>query len=111
MIVYQHKALAEGRWRTFSFAEQMAHVGGEVERAMNWRTKGHAESSRLAAERALELMDLTLESTKGYPRLKEVARAREALVDDFFGRNEYRSTDEAWRRYFGAFTWLARKGH
>lgn len=106
----QHQGLTIERWRAFSLAEQLANVGSEVERAMTWRTKGHAEYSRLAAERALELMDLTLESTKGYPRLKEVARAREALVDDFFGRNEYRSTDEAWRRYFGAFTWLARKG-
>lgn len=81
MIVYQHKALAAGRWQQFSLAEQMAHVGSEVERA------------------------------KGYPRLRELARVREALVDDFFGTNEYRSTDALWRRYFGAFTWLARKDH
>ncbi len=90
--------------------EQLAHVGSEVERALTWRAKGHVEYGRLAAARALELLDLTLDTTKGYPRLKEVARAREVLADDFFGANQYGSTDAAWRRYFGGLTWLVRKG-
>lgn len=37
------------------------------------------------------------------------ARAREVFVDDFFGANECRSTDDAWRRYFGAFASAARR--
>lgn len=109
-MAFQHAALAAGRWREFSFVEQLAHVGSEVERALTWRAKGNVEYGRLAAARALELLDLTLDGAKGYPRLKEVARAREVLADDFFGENRYRSTDDAWRRYFGGFTWLARKG-
>lgn len=109
-MAFQHAALAAGRWRTFSLVEQLAHVGSEVERAISWRAKGHADYARQAAERALELMDLTLQSATGFHRLRELARARDALVDDFFGDNEFCSTDEAWRRYFGGFAWLARKG-
>jgi hypothetical protein len=45
-VSYQHRGLAEGRWAEFSFVEQMANVGSEVERAF---------------ERSLELLDLTLQ--------------------------------------------------
>ena len=106
----QHRELAAGRWRALPFVEQMAHVGSEVERALHWRAKPHADYCRQAAARALELMDLTLESATGYPRRRELARLREALADDFFGANQFRSTDDAWRRYFAGFTTLARKG-
>ena len=56
----------------------MANVGSEFERALNWRAKDNADYSRRAFERALELMDLTLACAKGYARLKELARVREA---------------------------------
>ncbi|MBI4436516.1 MAG: hypothetical protein HY590_03770 [Candidatus Omnitrophica bacterium] len=108
-MTYQHQSLAEGRWNRLSFCEQMAHIGSEVERALNWRAKKNATYSRQAAERALELLDLTLNSVKGLPRLKEVARVRETLVDYFAGTNEYRSTEESWKKYFLSFTYAARK--
>ena len=37
--VYIHKELAQGRWFNPSFFEQMANVGSEVARAINWREK------------------------------------------------------------------------
>ncbi len=106
---YQHKELAAGRWQRLPLADQMANIGSEVERALNWRAKGNAAYSLLAAERALELMDLTLDSVKELPKLKEVARVRETLVDYFFGENEYGSTEEALRKYFFNFTYLSRR--
>ena len=33
---FYHKDLSDDRWLEFSFAEQMANVGSEVERAINW---------------------------------------------------------------------------
>ena len=108
-MTVQHPGLAAGRWQTFSLLEQLAHVGSEVERALAWRAKQHPDYCRQAATRALELMDLTLASTTGYPRLRELARLREALVDDFFGANQFHSTDAAWRRYFGACATAARR--
>jgi hypothetical protein len=108
-MTYQHHAMAAGRWSQLSFVEQMANIGSDVERALNWRAKQHAEYSQRAFERALELMELTLTSAQGAPRRREVARVREALIDYFVGGNLYGSTDASWRRYFLAFAYAARR--
>ena len=108
---YQHKDLAAGRWIQLTFIEQMANIGSEVERALNWQAKNNPAYGRKACERALELLDLTLDSTKGLARLKEVARVREAIVDYFYGSNEFISTDASWRRYFSHFTYAARRNY
>ena len=106
---YQHKDLAAGRWNNLSFIEQMANIGSEVERALNWRAKNNSAYSKLAFERALELVDLTLDSVTGFARLKEIARAREAMVDYFYGQNEFISTEALWRKYFLYFIYAARR--
>ncbi len=93
------------------FVTQMANIGGEVERALNWRAKNNPAYSRLAFERALELIDLTLDSAKGLARLREVARVREAVVDYFFGTNRCGSSEALWRKYFACFAYAARKNH
>jgi hypothetical protein len=108
-VSFQHKDLAAGRWKELSLIEQMANIGSEVERALNWRAKNNAEYSRNAFERALELIDLSLDSSTKHSHLKELARLREALVDYFFGTNEFESTEASWRKYFTAFTYAARK--
>ena len=108
---YQHKDLAVGRWGELSFLEQMANIGSEVERALNWKSKNNADYSRKAFERALELIDLTLENTESFARLKEIARTREAMVDYFFGTNQFRSTERSWRNYFLPFTYAARRNY
>ena len=105
---YQHKELAAGRWKTLSFFEQMANIGSEIERAIKWRAKNNTAYCQQAFERALELIDLTLNNIKGFTRFKELARLREAVVDYFAGSNEFASTDKAWQRYFLAFTYAAR---
>ncbi|MCB2230880.1 hypothetical protein KQH82_09225 [bacterium] len=104
-----HKNLTLERWSRFSLAEQMANIGSEVHRALNWRNKGHAEYERLAVERALELFDFTLDVRHSRARLKEIARARELVVDHFLGSNEYGSTEAQWRSYFDQFNYLARR--
>ncbi len=105
----QHKDLAAGRWSQLPFLEQMANIGSEVERALSWRAKKYEDYSRRASERALELIDLSLDSAEGLSRLKELARTREALVDYFYGANEYQSTDESWKKYFTSFTYAVRR--
>ncbi len=108
-MTYQHGLLAAGRWSQLSFVEQMANVGSDVERALNWRAEQHADYAERAFVRALELLDLTLAGAGGAGRRKEVARVREALVDYFAGDNLYASTDVSWRRYFLAFAYAARR--
>ncbi len=105
---HQHKSLAYGRWKKLSFIEQMANVGSEVIRAINWEKNKNQEYSRLAFYRALELIDLIIADPKNLKRLKEITRMREVLVDYFFGDNIYKSTDKLWEKYFLAFNWKAR---
>lgn len=106
----QHKSLSTGRWAELSFCEQMANIGSEISRALNWRNKGKAEMSLKAAVRALELIDLTLATAQTYPQLREVARTREVVVDDFFESNTFSSTEESWRKYFDHFAgWVHQK--
>ena len=109
-MTYQHKELASGRWSQLTFLEQMANVGSEVERALNWRVKNNTAYAQRAFERAIELLDLTLDGTRSRARLKELARVRETLVDYFVGSNACASTDASWRKYFFSFAYAARKG-
>ena len=107
----QHPDLAAGRWKQMSLLEQMANIGSEVDRALNWKAKKNIPYSQKAAVRALELLDLSLESTTDFPRLKELARTREALVDYFFEDNQYQSSENSWHKYFLHFAAAHRKNH
>ncbi len=60
---YIHKNAADGRWFQFSIFEQMANIGADVGRTIQWRSKDK-EISNKAFERALELLDLTIEDKK-----------------------------------------------
>ena len=97
----------EVRWFKFSLMEQMANIGAEVGRAINWREKNKKES-QLAFERGLELLDLTINDKKNRKRLKELLLVREMLVDYFCFDNIYGSTDENMNDYFYAFNYAAR---
>jgi hypothetical protein len=108
---YQHKTLAAGRWSQLSFIEQMANIGSEVERALNWQTKHNKDYSRKAFERALELLALTINATRAFSRLKELTRLREAITDYFLGTNQFQFTEASLRKYFSNFTYAARRNH
>lgn len=105
---YQHKNLASGKWEKLSFFQQMANVGSEVIRAINWQKK-NKEYSQMAIDRALELLDLTITDKKNHQRgrLKELLRLREFLVDYFYFNNTYQSTSSNWKKYFLSFNYAA----
>lgn len=129
---YLHRELAAGRWHTLSLMEQLGNVGSEVGRTRSsW---GNDEArSRLAAERALELFDLTLddprwrgpaftEVTAGKPdfarqsadyagrgRRQEIARAREVFCDTVWNSGAlFGATLEELERYFYPFAYATR---
>jgi len=104
-----HKELAAGRWFAFSLAEQLAHLGSEVARAISARTRQDFNAMQSAFERGLELLDLTIADPRWRKRLKELTRLREVLCDYFVGENQYRSTDRSFNNYFLAFTYAARR--
>jgi hypothetical protein len=106
-----HRELAAGRWWTLSLAEQLGNVGSEIGRASRWLSR-NPETARLAFYRALELIDLTLADPRvraSRPRLREIARAREVVVDFFAGSNEYGSTADSLQKYFDQFAAAARR--
>lgn len=106
---FRHKELASGKWKAFSLSDQMVNIGSEVGRALNWRKKGNTEYCLRAVSRALELLDLSLDCAESFPRLKELARLREAVVDFFYGSNQFVSSEVFWRKYFDHFNYAARK--
>jgi len=108
---YQHKSLSEGKWFELSFPVQMANIGSEVHRTINWKNKDNLKYSQQAFERALELLHLTIADPKNKKRLRELTRIYEALADYFAFDNEYGSTDQSWQNYFFAFNYLAQLGH
>ena len=87
--------------------EQLANVGMDIERTIQWKNKGNKEYSRQAFERALELLDLTIADTQKIEVTKRNFKSREMLVDHFVYDNTYQSTDESWQNYFFCFNYAA----
>ncbi len=102
-----HKDLTAERWFKLTLFEQLANVGSDVERIIQWRTKNQ-EYSQNALWRALELLDLTIADPKNRgSKLKELTRVREALIDYFMYHNEYATDDTFWQTYFYGFGYAA----
>src|SRR5688500_3922609 len=94
MTEWQHGDLAAGRWHEMTLAEHIGKVGSEVGVASRWQHRNPAQSEA-ALFRALDLLDLTLDDTRhrAVPaRLRELARAREVVVDFLAGANTYGTT-------------------
>jgi hypothetical protein len=107
MKIIYHKGLSAKKWFAKNIFEQMANIGSEVERTIIWREKDQ-KYSKIAFERCLELIDLTVTDPKNKNRLKEILRVREVLVDYFMFDNIYGSTDKLWQNYFYGFNYAAR---
>lgn len=106
-MIYQ-SVIARGQWQGLSLAEQLGNIGGEVHRVRNFFGKDTAACAR-AADRALELFDLTLSDARWRGRRKEIARAREIFCDCVFGENQYRTALCDLDAYFFAFAMEARR--
>ena len=110
MTEWQYDDAARSRWWKLSLAEQFGTVGSEISRAIRWSTK-NPETARAALYRGLELFDLMLDDPQhreSVARLREIARAREVVVDFFAGSNEYGSTGPSLQKYFDQFALAAR---
>ena len=115
MTEYQHKTLADGRWNSFSFSQQMANIGSEVSRAIKWKKKDRTDQMEKAVIRCLELIDLTALSRQEYiakagkntdGALRELMRTREVICDYFLGDNDYNSKDGSLMKYFDQFAMI-----
>ena len=103
MSEYQHTELAAGRWAEMSLAEQMLNIGSEVSRANRWKKKGNMEQCHRAADRALELLTLTIDAQRGKHDLGEFCRLYEVLADCYYGDNIYQTDPSKLQRSFDIF--------
>jgi hypothetical protein len=97
-------------WQELSLAEQFGNVGSEISRAIRWSSKNPA-IAQAAFYRGLELLDLMLDDPRhrrSVARLREIARAREVVVDFLAGSNEYGATGASLQKYFDQFAFVAR---
>lgn len=108
-MIFRRDESAVRRWAERSLIEQMANVGSEVERALRWKTKDRSGHSLSALERALELLEMTLECCTQAGHLKEIARAREVLLDFFVDENRFGSSGDSLRSYYMKFAVAARR--
>lgn len=108
MNIKFHKELAAGRWFTLSLMEQLGNIGGEVARAARFQNKNRGSFNN-AAERALELFDLTLSDERWQGKRYEIARAREVFCDAAYGTGEYGTSLQNLADYFLPFAYAARK--
>lgn len=106
-MTHGHNNLTKGNWNKISFFEQMANIGSEVSRTINWRKK-NKHYSDMAFDRALELLALTIDDARNIGRLRELTRLKEVLADYFVFDNEYKSSDDLWQKYFYSFNYAAR---
>ena len=97
------------RWFLLSSVEQMANIGAEVGRALNWKKKGEEKLSQNALFRALDLIDASVCDKKNKKRLKEFLRTREVLVDYFVGENIYQTSESQLEKYFYYFNFASRR--
>lgn len=105
-----HQQLAAGRWYKLSLFEQLANIGSEVERALNWYAKGDNQAGEAAFYRALDLLDLTLGDRRLKGRYKEIARLRELLCDYFTNQRQYHSDAKSIQSYFVPFFYAVSRG-
>ena len=103
MNEYQHTGLAAGRWAEMSLAEQMLNIGSEVSRANRWKSKGNMEQCQRAADRALELLSLTIDAQRGKHDLGEFCRLYEVLADYYYDENTYQTDPSKLQRSFDVF--------
>lgn len=108
--VTHHKNLVEaGRWTEMSFTLQMANIGSEVQRAVRWKEKGKKDREKSSADRALELLDLTISGTRRESSRKELYQLRNVLIDYFSDSNDEVVLGEQLNHYFNCFAQKAAK--
>ena len=105
-----HAELAAGRWRALTLAEQFAHVGSEVDRAIVAWEAHRVDRFEKALARALELFDLTARDDRwrGHRR-REILRSREEFCRLFFEDHPPSGAARTLSAYFLRFAVLARR--
>ena len=89
-MAYFHKNLTQERWNGFNKKEQILNIASELLRSKKWTEKGNNEHLKNSLDRALELIDLTINDRKKWQKgsLKELLRLREILSEFYIKENK-----------------------
>ena len=75
-----HTGLTSDKWKLFGIDKQILMIANEINRAKNWIEKKDFEKVSHCYERAIELVDLTVECSKNTNFTRELLRYREQLA-------------------------------
>jgi hypothetical protein len=75
-----HPTLTLEKWAAFPPEARLNMVRNELSRARNSQAAGYYGGTKLALERALELLDLTVETSVGSTGLRDLLRWRERIA-------------------------------
>lgn len=104
---YLHKNLADGKWFTLSYAQQLGNIGSEYYRAIKAKQSNNDLKYDLSCDLAMELVELTLDDKRWYgtPKLKELCRMKEEVARTLFDEKQ---PDPNLQNYFDGFAVYAR---
>lgn len=104
MKLKQHPDLTPEKWGTFPFFKQILMVACELQRSRHWLEHGDLDEVKQCYERALELLDLTIELASGPTLLCELLRFRELLATEFISAEPSLAANRSLYRVLMAFT-------
>ncbi len=81
-----HTNLTSEKWKQFSLDKQILMIANEINRAKNWIDKKDFEKVLNCYDRAFELIDLTVDSSKNRSLVNELMRFRELLATEYIHR-------------------------
>lgn len=77
----QHSGLTAERWRRFPLAQRILMIGNEMNRAASLMAPADHASRRLAYERVLRLVDLTVAVSERRSSRRELLRWRDVVCE------------------------------
>ena len=75
-----HASLTVEKWAGYTFGRQLLMIANETNRSAHWATRADTAEARRCIERAVELLQLTLATSQGISRLRELCRLKEVLL-------------------------------
>jgi hypothetical protein len=99
-------------WNKLTLTEQLGHIGSEITRARVWQEKGEDESSQNALNRAILLLELSMNNTLPRLKLAEVSRLKELVLDliNNTGARQYGININDIEKYCNDFALISGKG-
>lgn len=88
-----HTHLTSEKWKSYSPDKQILMIANEINRAKNWIEKKDFEKVSHCYERAFELIDLTVDTSKNKSLIKELLRFRELIATEYVHRVSDKKTN------------------